>query len=432
MDLVAPKSLVDQAAALRSGRDEPAEVAQRTCDRIDAVDPVVEALVTEPGRRARLLAEADAVAREWSDPAGRPALFGVPVGVKDIVRVDGLPTRAGSSLPPGAFTGPQASVVDRLVAAGAVVAGKTVTAEFAVSAPGPTRNPHHLAHTPGGSSSGSAAGLASGLFSLAVGTQTVGSMIRPAAFCGVTGFKPTYGRIPVDGVIANSPSLDTLGLYASDVAGIALAAPVVCDGWTTGGEDENRPVLGIPVGPYLDRAGAEALDAYRRQAESLVAAGFDVREVPVMADFAQIVASLFVVNRYEGVRVHAEWFPRYGELYREQTVAAIRQGEAIGDAEYANAVEDQAEFRERLTVVMDSHGLGGWIAPSAIGPAPRGLETTGDAVMCLPWSYGGLPVIGLPAGRAENGLPLGLQCVARPGADERLLDWAADVEAVFA
>lgn len=431
MDLIAPKSLVEQAAALRAGVDDPEKLAERTCDRIDAVDPAVEALVSEPGRRERLRAEAGAVARRWPDQAGRPALYGVPVGIKDIVRVDGLPTRAGSALPPEALAGAQASVVDRLLAAGAVVAGKTVTAEFAVSAPGPTRNPHNLAHTPGGSSSGSAAGLAAGLFSLAVGTQTVGSMIRPAAFCGVTGFKPTYGRIPIDGVIANSPSLDTLGLYASDVAGIALAAPVVCDDWTAAGDHESRPVLGIPTGPYLERAGVEALDAYRDQAERLRAAGFDVREVPVMADFDQVVAGLFVINRYEGVRVHAEWFPRYGGLYREQTVAALRHGETVGDGEYANAVGERAEFRARITAVMDTSGVDAWIAPSAIGPAPRGLETTGDAIMCLPWSYAGFPVVGLPVGSAENGLPLGLQCVARPGTDERLLNWAADVEAVF-
>jgi Asp-tRNA(Asn)/Glu-tRNA(Gln) amidotransferase A subunit family amidase len=432
MDLIAPKSLVEQATALRTGEEHPEKLAERACDRIDEVDHVVQALVPEPGRRERLREEAAAVTRKWPDPGDRPALYGVPVGVKDIVRVDGLPTRAGSALPPAALSGAQASVVDRLLAAGALVAGKTVTAEFAVSAPGPTHNPHNLAHTPGGSSSGSAAGLAAGLFSLAIGTQTVGSMIRPAAFCGVTGFKPTYGRIPIDGVIASSPSLDTLGLYASDVAGIALAAPVVCDGWTSGGRGSSRPVLGIPVGPYLERAGVEALDAYREQAERLGAAGFEVREVPLMADFEQVVAGLFVINRYEGVRVHAEWFPRYGELYREQTVDAIRQGEAIGDLEYASAVRERANFRERVAEVMDTQGVDVWIAPSAIGPAPLGLENTGDAIMCLPWSYAGFPVLGLPAGRAANGLPLGLQCVARPGADEQLLSWAPDVEAVFA
>lgn len=286
--------------------------------RIDEADRGIHAFVPEPGRAARLVAEARAL-----PPGG--ALHGVPVGIKDIIHVDGLPTRAGSVLPPGVLAGPQATLVTRLRAAGALIAGKTVTAEFAVTAPGPTRNPRNPAHTPGGSSSGSAAAVAAGMVPLAVGTQTVGSVIRPAAYCGVVGFKPTFGRIPVDGVIANAPSFDTVGVFAPDVAGAARCAAVVCDGWRPVRSDAGHrrpPVLGIPVGPYLERAGAEALAAFKTQVERLGSAGFEVREVPVMAGFDDTVRQLFTMNRYEVARTHADWFPRHGHLYREQTTAA--------------------------------------------------------------------------------------------------------------
>ncbi|MEN8650716.1 amidase [Streptomyces sp. 21So2-11] len=408
--------------------------AAALADRIAQLDADVRAFVPEPDRPGRLAADAQGIAERWPDAADRPPLYGVPVGIKDIVRVDGLPTRAGSALPPDVLAGRQATVVDRLRRAGALVAGKTVTAEFAVLAPGPTRNPRNLAHTPGGSSSGSAAAVAAGMVPLAVGTQTVGSMIRPAAYCGVTGFKPTYGRIPVDGVIANAPSFDTLGLYAPDIAGLVRAAAVVCDDWQqdTPVSRPAPPVLGIPVGPYLDRAGAEALDAFDAQVKQVRAAGYDVRPVPVMDDFEQIVAQLFVMNRYEVARTHAEWFPVYGELYRPETVKAIREGQDIGDDVYARARREREEFRERIAAAKDAHGIDLWITPAATGPAPRGLDSTGSSIMCLPWSNVGLPSLSLPAGATPQGLPLGLQCVAAWGADEQLLSWAPGIATALA
>ncbi|NDZ77975.1 amidase [Streptomyces sp. SID10853] len=393
----------------------------------------IQAFVPEPGRTERIAAETAAVTARWPDPTDRPPLFGVPVGIKDIIHVDALPTRAGSALPPEALAGRQATVVDRLRAAGAVIAGKTVTAEFAVLAPGPTRNPRNLAHTPGGSSSGSAAAVAAGMVPLAVGTQTVGSMIRPAAYCGVTAFKPTYGRIPVDGVIANAPSFDTLGLFAADVAGLLPALAVVCDNWhpreppahpAHGSPD--LPVLAVPEGPYLQRAEPEALDVFATRVERLRAAGFTVRRIPVMADFEQVRAQLFTMNRYEVARTHAEWFAEYGERYRPETVRAIREGRLITEVEYVRAQRERVVFRDRMAAAMAGADL--WITPSATGPAPLGLTTTGSSVMCLPWSNAGLPSLTLPAGHAGNGLPLGLQCVGAAGDDERVLAWGAAIE----
>lgn len=395
------------------------DLVARTCDRIDRLDARIKAFVREPDRRGRLAAEAAEA------PPG--VLSGVMVGVKDIVRIDGMDTRAGSAVPPEVLAGPQAPLVDRLRAAGALVAGKTVTAEFAVTAPGPTRNPHNAAHTPGGSSSGSAAAVAAGMVPLAVGTQTVGSVVRPAAYCGVVGFKPTFGRVPVDGVIANAPSFDTVGVLAADVATATRGASVLCDDWREPAAGDGRPVLGIPVGPYLDRAGTEAREAFAARAKRLEAAGWTVREVPLMpgpGEFEAVVRQLYVMNRYEVARTHADWFPRHGRLYREQTVAAIREGQAVGRDDYERAVGERRVFRERLLAAMGEVDV--WLAPSATGPAPFGLGSTGDSVMCLPWSNAGFPAVSLPAGYAANGLPLGLQVVGRPGEDEELLRWAAE------
>ncbi|MER8183425.1 amidase [Kitasatospora sp. NPDC094015] len=419
-----------QAAALRAGRPPLTEHVERLCARIDRLDPVVGAFVPEPGRHRRLAGAARA--GERLDPAARGPLYGVAVGVKDVVRVDGLPTHAGSALPPGVLAGPQAGLVDRLLAAGALIAGKTVTAEFAVRAPGPTRNPHDPAHTPGGSSSGSAAAVAAGLVPLAVGTQTVGSVIRPAAYCGVVGFRPTYGRIPVDGVIAHSPSLDTVGLFTADLAGARLAAAVLCDDWRTPTvwqpRDSGRaPVCAVPTGGYLERAEPAARAEFERTLAALREHGLTVRALDLPEDFETLVRQLRVINRYELAREHAALFARFGALYRPETIAEIRRGHEIDPADHAAALHARGAFRERLAALTEVEGIDLWLGPAATGPAPRGLDSTGDAVMSLPWSYAGAPALTLPAGHL-GGLPLGLQCVAMPGADERLLDLAGVIE----
>jgi Asp-tRNA(Asn)/Glu-tRNA(Gln) amidotransferase A subunit family amidase len=430
-NLVRPRSLIQAVAALHSGETVVAAVATGTCDRIDEVDPAVHAFAGEAGRRDRVSAEGRSVSERWTEPLDGPALYGIPVGVKDIMRVDGLPTRAGSALPPEVLGGTQAVVVDRLRYAGALVAGKTVTAEFAVSAPGPTRNPHNVRHTPGGSSSGSAAAVATGAVPLAIGTQTVGSTIRPAAYCGVVGFKPSHGRVPTGGVIAYAPTFDTVGLFTADVASAVLAAAVLCDGWRPATSTARLPVLGIPAGRYLDHGGREAMSAFGRHVTSLRAAGFGVRRVAAMPDFDQVAADLLVISRYEVAQAHAGWFPRFGDLYRDETAAAIRAGQLIDRGDYLRALRGRERFRDVIIAAMPAAGIDLWMAPSATGPAPAETWHTGDPIMSLPWSYAGLPAVSLPAGRARNGLPLGLQLVGGPGGDEELLGWALAVEAVL-
>ena len=201
MSLIHAALLNETAQMLRSGAMDLHDYIDSMCDRITAVDAQVWAFVTEPDRRGRLHRQADALLARYPLPAERPALFGVLAGVKDIFHVEEFITAAGSDVPPEEFAGEESEAVRALRAAGALIAGKTVTTEFAYFEPGPTRNPHNLAHTPGGSSSGSAAAVAAGLCALALGTQTIGSVIRPASFCGVVGFKPTLHRIPSRGIV---------------------------------------------------------------------------------------------------------------------------------------------------------------------------------------------------------------------------------------
>src|SRR2546423_3239199 len=259
--LFLPVPLTATAHALRSNQLDLLAFIEDTCKRIDTLEPHIHALLPEAGRRARLISEAKALQERFPDPSTRPTLYGIPFGVKDLFNVDGFPTHAGSQLPAHLFAGPEAASVSALLTAGAIILGKTVSTEFAWFEPGPTRNPCNLAHTPGGSSSGSAAAVAAGYCPLALGTQTVGSVIRPAAFCGVVGFKPTYGRLSSDGVIPFAPSLDHVGLFTPDAGGMLLAARILFDAWELPSGEERLPVLGVPEGPYLEQASTAALRA---------------------------------------------------------------------------------------------------------------------------------------------------------------------------
>jgi Asp-tRNA(Asn)/Glu-tRNA(Gln) amidotransferase A subunit family amidase len=395
--------------------------------RFAAREPVLLAFVPEAERFRRLRREARALLDRYPQPASRPPLFGVLVGVKDIFRADGFPTHAGSRLPPTLFEGAEAASVTRLKAAGALIVGKTVPTEFAYFAPGPTRNPHRPDHTPGGSSSGSAAAVAAGLCDLALGTQTIGSIVRPAAFCGVAGYKPSYDRIAREGVIPLAPSVDHVGLFAADVDGIRRAAGVLCGDWRSGISDSRRPVLGVPEGPYLARASEEGLAHFRAVCDRLAQAGYAVKQVKAMPDFEAIVERHNRIVAAEAARVHAAWFARHADLYHAKTADLIRRGQAVPESALADAVRGRERLRGELTALMDARGIDLWLSPSAPGPAPRGLESTGDPVMNLPWTHSGLPVIGLPAGANGEGLPLGVQIVARWRADEALLEWVSQI-----
>ncbi|WP_336343933.1 amidase [Halalkalicoccus ordinarius] len=427
----ADTALADVAASLRSGETRPTPYVESLRTRSEDIEPEIHALLEEPDRWGRLQREAGALEACFDDPAARPPLYGVPVGVKDIFHVDGFPTRAGSDLPSEALTGSEAAAVRALRNAGALVLGKTVTTEFAYFEPGPTRNPHDTDHTPGGSSSGSAAAVAAGLCPLALGSQTIGSVIRPAAFCGVVGLKPTYGRIPIDGVLPVAPSVDHVGCFTRDVAGARLAASVLYDHWRPDSTIE-APVLGVPEGPYLEQADDEGLEGFENHVERLERAGYDVRRVDLLGDVEAVNDRHDRLVAVETALSHSELFDEYGEHYAEATAALIREGHAVGVGELCAARTGRGALREEVERTMDEEGLDVWICPGAPGPAPEGIDDTGDPVMNLPWTHCGLPAVALPASTTEGGLPLGLQCVSRFGSDERLLSWAEEIAEALA
>ena len=425
-----PDDLDPLVRSLRTGDRQPAELADDCCDRLDAVDDDVEAILPEAGRRDRLTREAAALSARHDKPSGRPPLFGVPVGVKDIFHVDGYATKAGSSVPPAAITGEQSTAVDRLFEAGALHAGKTHTTEFAYFDPAPTRNPNDLGHTPGGSSSGSAAGVAAGEFPLALGSQTIGSVVRPAAFCGIVGFKPSYDRIPRDGVVPFSPSVDHVGTFTGDVAGARRAAGVLCDGWEPADPDD-RPILGVVEGAYTEQATAAGRAGVEAGAEALADAGYEVRRVPMLDDIKTINDRHDRLISAELALTHAEWFADHGEHYAPETGDLIERGHEVGTDELVDARVGAREFRDRIGERIREAGVDVLLSPAAPGSAPEGIDTTGDPIMNLPWTHAGTPALTVPCGRVGD-LPLGLQCVSPFGTDESLLAWGEKIANVVA
>jgi len=432
--LITSAPLVSTAEALCTGQLDLITYIDEICDRIDANEPALHALLPETDRRARLKADAAALQARFPDPASRPLLYGIPLGVKDTFRVDGFPTRAGSQLPPELFVGPEAACVTMLRAAGVLILGKTVTTEFAYFEPGPTRNPHNLNHTPGGSSSGSVAGVAAGFFPLSVGTQVIGSTIRPAAYCGIVGFKPSYGRIPTDGLIKDADSVEHIGYFTQDVAGSAFVAPLLCKDWHSDYTvpPGRLPVLGIPDGPYLAQATSEALTAFEKQVAMLEKNGYTIRHVPAFEDIEGINRRHTRLVFAEMAEMHKTWFAQYESLYRPRTTAALREGQTVGEEELAEARAGRALLRADLENRMAEAVIDLWISPSTTEPAPEGLESTGSPIMNLPWTYAGSPAITLPAGMAGNELPLGLQCTGAAMADEALLAWVAPMADLLA
>jgi Asp-tRNA(Asn)/Glu-tRNA(Gln) amidotransferase A subunit family amidase len=423
--LIQAAPLAATATALRTGKLDLLDYVDQACDRVEKLDVQIQALLPEPGRQSRLRQEALALQNRFPDPQNRPLLYGVLIGVKDIYRVDGFPTKAGSKLPPETFVGAEAVCVTRLKEQGALILGKTVTAEFAYIDPGPTRNPHNLEHTPGGSSSGSAAAVAAGFCSLALGTQTVGSAIRPAAYCGIVGFKPSYGRIPTDGIIPVSTALDHVGLFTQDVAGMTLAVSLVCQDWNPASlSAEPLPVLGIPVGLYLEQASPIALEALETGIQQLEKAGYLVKRIPAFDDIKTIAEHHVRLMKSEAAENHRIWFAQFESLYSPRIAGLIREGQMIGPEQRLAAQSLQKEKRAELEALMETNGIDLWLSPATTSPAPRGIESTGDSAMNLPWTFAGMPTITLPAGTTAAGLPLGLQFSGAFMADEQLLQWS--------
>ena len=393
-------------------------------------EPSVLAFVPEANRFERLQRDAEALLARFPDPENRPALFGMLVGVKDNIHVDGFITRAGTRVPSAEIQGGEAESITRLKDAGALILGKTVTTEFAFFEPGPTRNPYNPEHTPGGSSSGSAAAVGAGLCPAALGTQTIGSVIRPAAYCGAAALKPTYDRVSRDGVIPLSPSLDHIGIFAQDISTVRRVAACLCKDWNEAGLRKTKPILGIPEGPYLAAASDSALTHFRKVCHWLAEAGYELRRIHILENIQVVRARHDVIMAADAAHVHQKWYSEYKSLYSSKLTELILRGQAISDAQLQAALEERDLFRAEMTEIMDENHIDLWICPPSPGPAPKGLENTGDPAMNLPWTQVGFPAVTIPVETGPDGLPIGLQVVGKWNMDEELLVWAEEIETV--
>ena len=427
---LAALTATDAAAGIREGRFSSEELVSACLSRIDDTEPNVQAWTyLDPEhalKQARRADEERAAGRAFG------TLHGVPVGIKDIIDTRDMPTEDGTALHSGRMPTEDATIVARLRRAGAVIMGKTVTTELATYAPGKTRNPHDPEHTPGGSSSGSAAAVAAGMVPLALGTQTNGSMIRPAAFCGVFGFKPSLGLASRHGVLRISPSLDQPGVFARQLDDLALCAEAIC------GADENDPATRDVAHLPLTRVCNEEPPMPPRLA--LMRTPFWEETSPALqAGFGEIAAVLGAqLTPFELPKSAIEvqiWHKRIMEaemasnLVDEYQRGADRISASLrGQLERGRSLPafDYLDARARVGIVRDGleelfEEFDAFLTPSALGPAPKGLDSTGDPKLCTLWSYCGMPAINLPLLKDEAGMPIGVQLVGRRHDDARLL-----------
>ncbi len=435
-------SASDAARAVREGSISAEQLTEACLARVREADCDVEAWTYLDPEHALAQARARDQERREGKPVG--PLHGVPVGIKDIFDTCDMPTEDGSVLHAGRMPDYDATAVQMLRAAGAVILGKTVTTEFATYTPGKTRNPRNPAHTPGGSSSGSAAAVAAGMVPLALGSQTNGSVIRPAAFCGVYGFKPTHGLVPRGGVLKLSRTLDHVGMFARTLQDIALVAeqlvghdprdpdtrprarvPFVD---TLAQEPPLPPMLAYIKGPAWERATAETQAAF---AELVSALGDRIVEVEMPASARQSLDWHREIMEAEmAANLDLDW-----EKGRERISPRLRS--MLERGREARALDYQ---RARARIPLLNEGFeemfercDAIVTPSAPGTAPAGLEATGDPAFCSLWTLCGMPALNLPLMRGENGLPMGVQLVGKRDDDARLLRTArwlvAQVEA---
>jgi Asp-tRNA(Asn)/Glu-tRNA(Gln) amidotransferase A subunit family amidase len=422
--------VVAVARQIRDGKISSEELTRACLARIEAREPEVQAWAfLDPEHALRQARAAD----EWRK-RGRPLgpLHGLPVGVKDIIDTADMPTENGTVLHAGRRPRQDATLVSLLRAAGAIILGKTVTTELAVYGPNKTRNPHNLEHTPGGSSSGSAAAVADGMVPLAIGTQTNGSVIRPASFCGVYGFKPSHGLIPRTGVLVQSPPLDTVGVMAANLEDLALLAePLMAfDAKDPASRPRARPNLldalseAPPVPPKLafvrspvwDQAEEDAKAGFAELVEALADQVEDVELPSAFQDAIELHRSVMEADL-------AKSFAREYERGRDRLSARLREmierGQEIRAVDYNRAVERISALNAALAEVFGTYDA--ILTPAAPGEAPQGLGSTGSPIFCTIWTFCGTPAVTLPLLTGASGLPIGVQLVGEKGDDARLL-----------
>jgi aspartyl-tRNA(Asn)/glutamyl-tRNA(Gln) amidotransferase subunit A len=410
-----PGQLKDLAARIVDGTLSPVDLVQGYLNRIAEVDGEVCAWIEIDGERA--LREAQECEREAQKGVLRGPLHGVPVGVKDVIDVAGLPTLCGSrsradALKPGA----DAEVVAAVKAAGAIVLGKLHTTEFAFFDAPPTRNPHNLNHTPGGSSSGSGAAVAAGMVPLALGTQTFGSVNRPAAYCGIAAFKPSTRSLSTFGVNPLAPYTDTVGFFGWSVDDAvsfyeAIRPAYVRDDWQ---QALSKTKVVLIEDRLLDDASEEAMRACKNMHASF-ASKCVVESQPAPISMTRVLDLLRSIMHYELSRIYGRLLELPAGIVGQKFSEAIREGQAISDAQYRSERAEADLLRQTFFQAFDKDTLFLW--PAAPGSAPEGIEWTGDPRYIAPWTALGGPIVTMPAGKSANGLPLGCLLAGRPGRD---------------
>jgi len=424
-------SAADAALEIREGRLTSEELVQACLERIRALEPEVQAWAFLDEDHALEQARAADERKRSGKPIG--PLHGVPVGVKDIFDTADMPTENGTVLHRGRMPREDSAAVRSLRAAGAVILGKTVTTECAYFSPGKTRNPHNPEHTPGGSSSGSAAAVAAGMVPLALGSQTNGSVIRPAAFCGVFGFKPTHGLIPRTGVLQLSRTLDHVGFFSRNVEDLALLAEVL-QGYDEGDPDTRPraripfqalaaedppipPMLAFIKTPHWERADPDSKEAFGELMEALGDRAEEVELFPSAAEAWNWHKSIMEAEM--AANLEREW--RMGkDKLSDELRSLMERGRELPALEYQRALRSIAPvadsfdelFMERYDAIL---------TPAALGTAPKGLGSTGDPSFCSLWTLLGMPALSVPLMQGANRLPLGAQLVGRGGFDARLM-----------
>jgi len=423
-------SAADAKRRLAEGEISSEELVTACLERIEAVEGDIQAWAHLDPEFALAQARMLDAARKGGVAIG--PLHGLPVGIKDIIDTEALPTENGTVLDAGRAPRDDASVVTQLRQAGAVIMGKTVTTELAVYSPGKTRNPRNPGHTPGGSSSGSAAAVAAEMVPLAVGTQTNGSVIRPASYCGVCGFKPTHGLISRTGVLKQSPPLDTIGTFGRTVEDAALLADAITAYDERDPHSRLRarptlretaltrppldPVFAFVRTPVWDRASADCQAAFDELAGVLGAACDEVK-LPGPFDGAHAVHRTIMLADF--AKYFSGYYRRGADRLSDSLRGMIEEGQGTLAVDYSVAIDWIELLNAGLDEVFSRYDA--ILTPAAPGEAPAGLEATGDPAFCTLWTLCGTPAITLPLMEGSNGLPIGVQLVGRRGEDARLL-----------
>jgi len=413
-------SATDAASQIAQGRITSESLVRACLERIEQREEEVRAWVFLDPDRVIAVAKS----RDASPPLG--PLHGVPVGFKDIVETADCPTEYGSAIYAGHRPAADAACVSLVNRAGGIVMGKTVTTEFAFVCPNRTRNPHNLEHTPGGSSSGSAAAVADHMVPLAFGTQTGGSVIRPASFCGVVGYKPSIGQLSYAGIKLLARSLDTLGAMARRVEDMALLRAALLGAPAGVSRPEAPPTIGLCRTPWWERAEPASQNALLSAGDAFASAGANIVEVTLPDPFPGLSEANQTIMTFEGCRALADELARHPELLSDRLKERLLPAESTPYADYKAAVLLARQCASEFSSVLeDAHAL---LVPSAVGEAPQSLASTGDALFNRPWTTIGAPCVTLPGYVGETGLPVGIQLVGRIGEDEELLGIGAWAE----